>query len=159
MIGISWHDRVHGIFALPESGIRTAVDLKGKRLGVPVRLQDDVDWWRASVLGGYRALFVTGAVASEDVTLKDIPIQRAYVADSKQGAASGISLGGAASQFAVRREEIAALYRGEVDAIYSDGALTAILRATTLGQPVVLLKGNEDDTEGYGTPFILTVSA
>jgi ABC-type nitrate/sulfonate/bicarbonate transport system substrate-binding protein len=60
VIGIAWHDRVHGIYALPDSGIETAADLKGKRLGVPVRLNDDVDWWRASVLGGYKALFASG---------------------------------------------------------------------------------------------------
>ena len=52
VIGISWHDRVHGFFALPGSGITTVSDLKGKRLAVPHRVNDDVDWWRASVLGG-----------------------------------------------------------------------------------------------------------
>ncbi len=67
---------------------------------------------------------------------------------------------GANSQFAVQREEVAALYRGAVDAIYSDGALTAILAGTTGARRVVVtLRGNEDDTDGYGTPCVLTVSA
>lgn len=158
-IGISWHDRVHGIYALPESGIATAADLKGKRLGVPVRLNDDVDWWRASVLGGYKALFATGLVSPEDVTLVDIPVAKAYVDDATPGTASGQSLWGANSQFAVQREEVAALYRGDVDAVYSDGALTAILAGTTGARRVVTLRGNEDDTDGYGTPCVLTVSA
>ncbi len=57
-IGIAWPDRVHGIYALPDSGMLTLADLKHKRLGVPVRAKDDVDWWRASVLGGYESLFV-----------------------------------------------------------------------------------------------------
>jgi ABC-type nitrate/sulfonate/bicarbonate transport system substrate-binding protein len=157
-IGISWHDRVHGVFALPESGIRTPSGLKGKRLGVPVRLNDDVDWWKASVLGGYDALFASGAVARDEVELVEVPIARPYVADATAGTAAGKSLWGASSQFAVQREEVAALYRGAVDAVYSDGALTAILRATTGAHPVALIRGNEDDTEGYGTPCLLTVS-
>jgi len=157
-IGISWHDRVHGVFALPESGIRTASDLKGKRLAVPVRLSDDVDWWRASVLGGYAALFASGVIARDDVELVEVPIARPYIADATAGQATGKSLWGATSQFAVQREEVAALYRGSVDALYSDGALTAILRATTGAQPVALIHGNEDVTQGYGTPCLLTVS-
>lgn len=157
-IGLSWHDRVHGIFALPDSGIGTFEDLKGKRLGVPRRINDDVDWWRASVLGGYKAMFATAQLSPGDVELVDIVIDREYVADATQGGAAGQSLWGARSQFAVQREEVAALYRGQVDAIYSDGALTAVLRATTGARLVAPLRGNEDDTDGYGTPCVLTVS-
>lgn len=159
VIGIAWHDRVHGIYALPGSGIETVEDLKGKRLGVPVRLRDDVDWWRASVLGGYKALFASGLISREDVELVEIPIEREYVADATHGSTAGQSLWGANSQFAVQRDEVAALYRGKVDAIYSDGALTAILAGTTGARPVIVLRGNEDDSEGFGTPCILTVSA
>lgn len=159
VIGIAWHDRVHGIYALPDSGIEIAADLKGKRLGVPVRLNDDVDWWRASVLGGYKALFASGAIDRKDVELVEIPVSREYVADATSGSATGQSLWGAHSQFAVQRDEVAALYRGQVDAIYSDGALTAILAGTTGARPVVTLRGNEDESDGYGTPCILTVSA
>lgn len=157
-IGIAWHDRLHGVFALPGSGIESVADLRGKRLAVPVRLNDDVDWWRASVLGGYKALFGQGALAPGDVELVEIPIEREYVADATAGAASGQSLWGAVSQFAVQRQEIAALYRGEVDAIYSDGALSAILTATTGARLVAPIAGNEDDSQGYGTPCVLTVS-
>lgn len=158
-IGISWHDRVHAIYVLPGCGIASAIDLKGKRLGVPRRRNDDVDWWRASVLGGYKALFAKGIVKREDVELVDVDIEREYVADAVQGSAAGQSLWGAVSQFAVQREEVAALYRGKVDAIYSDGALAAILRSTIGAVPVVELRGNEDDSDGYGTPCVLTVSA
>lgn len=157
-IGISWHDRVHGFFALPDSGITSAADLKGRRLALPVRLNDDVDWWRASVLGGLKALEASGAVASGDLDLVEVPISRPYAADATAGAAPGQSLWGATSQFAVQREEVAALLRGQVDVLYSDGALTAILRATTGAQPVVQLRGNEDDGSGFGTPCLLTVS-
>jgi ABC-type nitrate/sulfonate/bicarbonate transport system substrate-binding protein len=156
--GISWHDRVHAIYALPDSGIHSPADLAGKRLPVPVRINDDVDWWRASVLGGYDALFATGLIAREQVDLVEVRVTRPYMDDAVTGNAAGQSLWGAASQFAVQRDEVAALLRGEVDAIYSDGALTAILAATTGARPVFRLRGNEDDSDGFGTPCLLTVS-
>lgn len=158
VVGISWHDRVHGIFALPESGIRRPEDLKGRRLSVPVRKNDDIDWWRASVLGGYEALFARGAVAREDVQFVEIPIYVSYMDDATPGAEGGQSLWGAQSQFAVQREEIAALFRGEVDAVYSDGAMGAILRSVTRARLVAPLPGNEDDGTGFGTPCVLTAS-
>ena len=158
VIGISWHDRVHGFFALPGSGITTVSDLKGKRLAVPRRVNDDVDWWRASVLGGIQALITSGALLAGDVELVEVLIEREYIADVHAGSQAGQSLWGAFSQFAVQREEVAALYRGEVDAIYADGALSAILRATTGAVLVAALAGNEDDQSGFGTPCVLTVS-
>jgi ABC-type nitrate/sulfonate/bicarbonate transport system substrate-binding protein len=159
VIGISWHDRVHGFFALPGSGILQPADLKGKRLAVPRRVNDDVDWWRASVLGGVKELLTSGVLSAGDVELVDVVIQREYIADARAGSAAGQSLWGAFSQFAVQREEVAALYRGEVDAVYADGALSAILRATTGAVLVAALAGNEDDASGFGTPCLLTVSA
>ncbi len=157
-IGISWHDRVHAIYALPESGIRSVADLAGKRLSVPVRLNDDVDWWQASVLGGYDALFDTGVITRDQVKLVKLGITRSYMEDAVTGSSAGQSLWGATSQFAVQRDEVAALLRGDVDAIYSDGALTAVLAATTGARPVVRLRGNEDDRSGFGTPCLLTAS-
>jgi ABC-type nitrate/sulfonate/bicarbonate transport system substrate-binding protein len=157
-IGIAWPDRVHGIYTLPDSGILTLADLKHKRLGVPVRAKDDVDWWRASVLGGYESLFSSNLLSLDDVDLVEVSTDREYVEDATTGAGAGQSLWGANSQFAVQRDEVAALYRGNVDAIYSDGALTAILAATTGARCLITLPGNEDDSSGYGTPCVLTVS-
>ena len=157
-IGISWHDRVHAIYALPGTGIDKATDLAGKRLAVPVRINDDVDWWRASVLGGYDALFATGLITRDQVELVEVRVTRPYMEDAVTGNTAGQSLWGATSQFAVQRDEVAALLRGEVDAIYSDGALTAILAGTTGARPVLRLRGNEDDSDGFGTPCLLTVS-
>lgn len=159
VIGLSWHDRVSGVFALPDSKLHSAADLKGRRLGVPRRVNDTVDWWRATVLAGYEQLLRTAKLRREDVTFVDIDIAREYVEDVTTGESQGQSLWGARSQFAVQREEIAALYRGTIDAIYSDAALSAILRATTGARPVVSLRAQEDDNEGgFGFPVVLTVS-
>jgi len=42
------NDEVQAVIALPESGIRNAADLRGKRLGLPRRVNDPIDFWRAS---------------------------------------------------------------------------------------------------------------
>ena len=104
VIGLSWPDRAGGILALPGSGLRTAADLRGKCLSVPRRVQDSVDWWRPTVLGGYRRGLALAGLGLDDVTLIDVPIEREYVADATTGDAPVQSLWGARSQFAVQRE-------------------------------------------------------
>jgi ABC-type nitrate/sulfonate/bicarbonate transport system substrate-binding protein len=165
IIGLNWHDRVAGFFTLPDhplaarraEGTRA---LAGARLALPIRKHDRTDWWRATVLAGIahlRAISAPGDAAPEIVPIE---IERSYFDDATTGPEARASLWGSRSQFAVQREEVAALYRGEVDAIYSDAALAAILTATTGAIPLVLLKGYEDDTEaGFGHPIVLTVSA
>jgi ABC-type nitrate/sulfonate/bicarbonate transport system substrate-binding protein len=160
VIGMNWHDRVSGIYALPETGLRCGADLKGRRIALPVRRNDGMDWWRATVLAGIEQVRHATGLADGDITIVPIQIDRTYFADATTSAIAHQSLWGARSQFAVQREEIAALYRGEVDAIYSDAALAAVLQATTGAVPVELFRGHEDDSDGgFGHPIVLTVSA
>ncbi|MCL4187130.1 MAG: hypothetical protein KJZ85_05935 [Rhodobacteraceae bacterium] len=160
VIGLNWHDRVSGLFALPERGLRGVDDLRGARIALPVRRHDRTDWWRATVLAGIEHVLATAGLPRDAVQVVPIEIGRAYYDDATAGPQARASLWGSRSQFAVQREEVAALYRGEVDAIYSDAALAAILTATTGAVPVVRFRGHEDDSEaGFGHPIVLTVSA
>jgi ABC-type nitrate/sulfonate/bicarbonate transport system substrate-binding protein len=165
IIGLNWHDRVAGFYTLPEhplAGARTlgAQALKGARIALPIRRHDRTDWWRATVLAGIEHLRKASGLERDAFTIVPIEIERAYYEDATAGPAARASLWGSRSQFAVQREEVAALYRGQVDAIYSDAALAAILTATTGAVPVVTLRGYEDDSEaGFGHPIVLTVSA
>ena len=156
--GLAWHDRLHAVFALPGSGIETAEDLRGKRLSLPVRLHDDIDWWQATVLEGYDQLFRQTGLSRDEVSLARVPIARSYLDDVVTADDPAKSLWGAKSQFAVQREEVAALHRGEVDAIYSDGAMAALLAASTGVKPVVVLDASDEPGSRFGTPSILTVS-
>lgn len=159
LIGLGWTDRSAGIYALPSSGIAAAADLRGKRLGVPRRLNDSIDWWRAQVLGGFKAALDKAGIPADDVSFVDIDVEREFVADASPGAQAGKSLWGAQSQFAVQREEIAALYRGEVDVLYSSAALGALLQAFTGARPVVDLSVRiEDEIGGQAGGSLLTVS-
>src|SRR5688572_25136392 len=47
LIGLSWVDEYQAIVALPESGIQDAAGLRGKKLGIPVRKNDKIDFFRA----------------------------------------------------------------------------------------------------------------
>ena len=52
LIALSWNDEIQVVLARPDSDIRTVADLKGRKLGVPRRLHDSIDFWRATVLRG-----------------------------------------------------------------------------------------------------------
>jgi ABC-type nitrate/sulfonate/bicarbonate transport system substrate-binding protein len=165
IIGLNWHDRVAGFYTLPEHPLmraraENARALRGARIALPIRRRDRTDWWRATVLAGIEHLLTISGLGRDEITVVPIEIDRAYYDDATAGPEARASLWGSRSQFAVQREEVAALYRGEVDVIYSDAALAAILTATSGAAPVVRLRGHEDDSEaGFGHPIILTVSA
>ena len=142
VIGISWIDEYQTILALPQSGIDSPKDLKGRRVGLPRRSDrsDSVDVARASALRGFLVALELAGLKQHDVQWVDIAGRQ--TADANQVAAPDTS---------VRRrnphsytEAALALVRGEVDAIYVKdvrGAETAHL----LGAKVVLDLGFHPD--------------
>ncbi len=159
VIGLAWPDRAAAVLALPESQIAASRDLRGRRLAVPRRVNDSIDWWRASVLEGYRQALAKTGLGFNDVELVDIDIDREYMQDAVQSDRPGQSLWGARSQFAVQREEAAALMSGRVDAIFSDAAMGALIIAFLGLVPVVDLRSEENKPFGdAGHPVVLTVS-
>lgn len=159
ILGISWPDRSAAVFAPPESGIRSAAQLRGRRFSVPNRTHDSVDWWRALVLAGFDSALRVAGLSYDDVELVDIEISRPYVADANAGQAAGQSLWGARSQFAVQREEISALLRGQVDIIYSDAAMGTLVSAFLGLHPVIDLAAPEESGDVQaGQPLVLTAS-
>ncbi|MEX1304428.1 MAG: ABC transporter substrate-binding protein, partial [Rhodovibrionaceae bacterium] len=159
IVGLGWPDRTAEIVVPEDSDIHSGGGLAGKRLGVPLRLNDTVDWWRATVQAGYEDALQRLGFGPGDVEFVNIDIAREYVADIVQGEHHDLSLWGARSQFAVQREEAAAMIRGEVDALYTDAAMGAILKAAYGFRPVMSVGRAEDEEEGVsGHPTVLTVS-
>jgi ABC-type nitrate/sulfonate/bicarbonate transport system substrate-binding protein len=159
VVGMNWADRAAGVYALPTSSIRSGADFKGKRLGVPRRLNDSIDWWRGTVLAGFHSALKMVGLTPDDVTFVDIDIAREFVADVTLSEKKGVSLWGAQSQFAVQREEVFALIRGEVDLLYSDAALAALLEASIGARKILAMESPEDaPTLALGYPAVLTVS-
>lgn len=161
LLGLSWARSYEPVLTLPASGIRTPQDLKGKRLGVPRRLNDSVDFWYAVVLRGYTEALALAGLTFDDVTLVDIPIERAYVADTTSKEGDSVGLWDARAMLGFQREEAAAILRGDVDVVFAHGGHAAILE-DFLGAHVVVDLGDPalpaDKRINNTTPATLTVT-
>jgi ABC-type nitrate/sulfonate/bicarbonate transport system substrate-binding protein len=164
VIGISWIDEYQAILALPESGIKEPKDLRGRKLGLPKRLDrtDSVDVARASALRGFLVALELGGAGHADAEWIDVPNRR-----SRNDADADDAGAAAAPNTAVRRRQAHsytsvahALVKGEVDAIYVKdvrGAQTAHL----LGATVAVDLGGHPDPEvriNNCTPRPLTIN-
>jgi ABC-type nitrate/sulfonate/bicarbonate transport system substrate-binding protein len=160
LIALSWNDEPQVVLARPDSDIRTLADLKGRRLGVPRRLNDSIDFWRATVLRGYESALSIAGLTQRDVEFVEIPVVRAWLDDSPSHRTRSGSLWGAASTRSFQREEAVALLTGKVDAIFSAHAHAADIKAF-LGARVVVDLGKHPDRRlriNNGTPLALTAS-
>lgn len=153
LVGITWTDEFQAIITLPSTGIRSLLDLVGRRVGVPRRPEGIVDFMRATALKGIVSALSLGGLKIEDVVLSDIVIE-----DSVLASQEGPSL------FGLKRrqsfgEEIIALLRGEVDAIFVKGT-AGISAANLIGAVQVVEFGFHPDPKiriNSGSPRVLTV--
>lgn len=160
IIGISWHDAYKPILALPGSGIASIADLKGRRISLPRRRNDPIDFWRGAVLRGFSVALESAGLSLGDVELVDVATDRAFVDDAAEAPRQAGSLWDARYMLGHQREEAFALIRGEVDVIYSQGAMAVILEAF-LGAVTVLDNGSLPERRqqvNNDGPLILTVS-
>ncbi|MFD5874768.1 ABC transporter substrate-binding protein [Streptomyces sp. NPDC060322] len=137
LIGLTWIEERQAVLVAPGSGIRGAHALRGLRLAVPSHSLA-IDFWRAMALRGFE-----GALASAGLTLDDaVPVD--VPADAHDG------------QWAA---EIAALRRGDVDAVYVKGAV-AVEAARRAGAEVAVELDELPDRRfrvNNGTPRPITV--
>ncbi|MCX8999660.1 ABC transporter substrate-binding protein [Rhizobiaceae bacterium BDR2-2] len=155
LVGITWTDEFQAIITLPESGIRSLVDLAGRRFGVPCRPEGIVDFMRATALKGLVSALSLEGLSVSDVELTDI-VQKQSVLDTQEGP----------SLFGLKRrqaygDEVAALLRGEVDAVFVKGT-AGIAAANLIGAVQVAEFGFHPDPNiriNSGSPRVLTVDA
>ncbi|MFE7792815.1 ABC transporter substrate-binding protein [Streptomyces sp. NPDC057460] len=137
LIGLTWIEERQTVLVAPGSGIRGADALRGLRLAVP-RHSIAIDFWQAMALRGFEGALASAGHTLDDATLVDVP------ADEHDG------------QWAA---ELAALQRGDVDAVYVKGAL-AVEAARRAGSEVAVELDELPDRRfriNNGTPRPLTV--
>lgn len=158
LIACGWVDEYQSIVAMPSSGMEKVQDLKGRRLGVPRRVNDMVDYWRAMCLRAYLSALDVANLSRDEVEFVDLPIEESYIGSDEPSRSGTLWSGGHRARR--QQAEAFALIRGDVDAIYTAGApgaqLTAFLGARTVfdlgGHPDPLIRTNNQ------VPTILTVS-
>ena len=134
-------------------------DLKGRRLSLPRRTRDSIDFWRANSLQVFETALASAGLGASDVKFVDLAIDRTFLGDSGGPAKDG-SLWNAYGLRASQQEEIAALVQGRVDAIVSGGP-RGIENQALLGAHVVYDLARERTRLGWTSnsfPYTLTVS-
>jgi ABC-type nitrate/sulfonate/bicarbonate transport system substrate-binding protein len=111
VIGISWTDEFQAIITLPNSGIRTPKDLSGRKVGIPSH-QINNDYNRAAALRAFVVTLDQAGLGLGDIALVDLP-DSAYITVNEVYRPGG--WGHARHGYV---NEVYALVRGEVDAIY-----------------------------------------
>jgi len=138
VVGLSLGDTAQRILALPGSGIEKVEDLAGKRLGVQRRVNDPIDFWAATTLRGYDLILKQARLSLSDVTLVDIKVARRFVEDTTLSTDESAALWDARTMLGAQRDISAALVRGEIDAIFTQGpnsvTLPAFLGAIVVGE-------------------------
>ncbi len=158
LIGLTWVDEYAAIITLPGSGIEGVEDLSGRRLGMGCRINDQIDFFKAMALRTIQAALSTEAMTESDVDLIEIPVNETYVGTENKSHSGTLWSGGRRARR--QQQEAFALIRGEVDAIYTSGAMGANL-AGFLGAHEVIEIGHHPDRalrHNNQTPAALTVS-
>lgn len=155
LVGVTWTDEFQAIITLPGSGIRTTRDLVGRRFGVARRPEGIVDFMAATALKG-----LVSALSLEGLTHRDVEIVDIVLAKSVLDEREGPQLFGLRGRQSYG-EEVAALLRGEVDAIYVKGT-AGIAVANLIAAHAVAEFGFHPDPRiriNSGSPRVLTVDA
>ena len=122
LIGLTWIESFSAVLALPDSGIRTPADLKGKRLAIINRPNEKIDYARATALRGYLTALKHGGLRREDVTFVNIDIQELHVGKQPK---PGVLSSSAFSVSHMRKQDglfVKALLQGHVDALHVAGS-------------------------------------
>jgi ABC-type nitrate/sulfonate/bicarbonate transport system substrate-binding protein len=115
LIGLTWIEERQVIHVRADSQISEPGQLKGARLAIP-RHQLDIDFWQAMALHGFAGALGLAGLTLGDAELVEVPGHRAP------------------GQW---ESELAALARGEVDAVYTKGAV-AVETAQRYGTRVAI---------------------
>lgn len=156
VLGLSWADEVQLILTLPGSGINSVRDLKGRKFGLPLWRNVQIDFSRAQAIRALENALRLDGLEVSDVELVDFAIERRHSDEPvvRINGKADLSTGSGS-----RNAELVGLLRGEVDAIFLKGAHAAQL-VHHFGLQVVIDTGAHPEPlvrANNGTPRTLTV--
>ncbi|WP_320198912.1 ABC transporter substrate-binding protein [Agrobacterium sp. rho-13.3] len=155
LIGLTRTDEFQAVIALPGAKIATGEDLKGRRIGLPKRPNESIDFQRATSLKGIVSALTISGLAVDDVELVDLVSNEPVLLGTTDDRFHGLK-----RRFPYS-EEVAALHRGEIDAFFVKGA-EGVTIANLVGARVIVSTGFHPDPKiriNNGTPRPLTVDA
>lgn len=158
LIGLHWMPQYQGLLTMPSSGIKVVSDLKGRKLGVPVRVNDKIDFWRAISLQGYTNALRFAGLSLAEVKLTEVPIKTSYVDRLPPStAAKAIDTPRLIRQ---HTPEMIALVRGEIDVMFGYSVWGVELRELLGANEIINLNAQRDRAAfiNNGQPKTLTVS-
>lgn len=91
VLGFSWPHISHRILVDPDSQIFDVEDLRGKRLGIPLRADDELDFWRPTVLRGFEAGLQKAGLTFADVELVDVTVPGRFREDKSRQSHPGLA--------------------------------------------------------------------
>jgi ABC-type nitrate/sulfonate/bicarbonate transport system substrate-binding protein len=160
LVGLTWTNQYQAILARPGSGISGPEDLRGRRLGLTRRVNDQIDFFHATALHGYESTLRHVGLDLDDVELVDIETSERYLDTARREGSHAGSLWDAYSNRRLGSAELLALLDGKIDAIYVSGGRGPDLEAL-LGLEVVFdIRAQEDPLLKVNnlTPTALTAS-
>jgi len=145
VVGITWVDEEQLILVRADSAIERVEQLRGTRLGLPLRAGEIVDVGRGENLRGLLSALEIGGVSRDEVTFIDLVGGEADLREQRSG--ERVHLGAEA------------LLSGEVDAIYAKGAFSATLIEKHGFRPILDMNEQADPLKrvNAGTPRPITV--
>lgn len=162
VIGMIWADRGQSIMVSPESSIKSVGELKGKKVSLPRRTGNVIDFRRAMAKRGILMALQAHGLTEEDVQWVDISIDIPDIATDEKAVPKeqGWKIAPKTSWKLPQEPEIEALRHGTVDAIYSSNGFEVILERDKAAKVIYSLHGhpNWEYSININFPIICTVS-
>ena len=166
VIGMIWVRRAQVVLVKKDSAITSVKELKGKRLPLVRRLGSLIDFPRAITKRGIIMSLKAHGLGEDDVHFVDIPLSTSIISNEKAVTTTGgrkvpppsIRVDEPGKQL-LKRPEVDALNRGEVDAIFAFGGAEVMLEQAGIGR--VLYNLNDHPDWKYRVnhyPYVCTVT-
>ena len=161
VIGMTWSEDRQVIMVSKDSPIQSVNELKGKKVALPRRLPNLIDWRRTLIKRGIVMSLLAHKLSEDDIQFVDQPIDIPDIAKEKTPGKTGpVSMRPKIWQ-GEPTPEVDALKKGEVDAIYTFNGRDLALEKEGIARAIYNLHEHPDwqSRISQGYPYICTVSA